>query len=729
MNDNNKIYIAHLKESGEVQTVKQHLEGTANLAKDFSINQLKGLNYKIGLYHDIGKYQKSFQKRIAGDDTIKIPHAVCGAKELEKKYRIMPNTLIAQYCIAGHHSGLHDAGTKLDNEELATLFGNLKRETEDYSRYQHEDLLESEKDSDLNPLFVGMQKNEQLADRFAFLTRYCFSCLTDADSIDTAEFCNNFNHETLKTNFQECAAKVDEKLRNFKAVTTLQKTRNILQAQAMAQTAVDGDIFLMNMPTGSGKTLCSVHFALERLLLKKKKRIIYIIPYNSIIDQTAQIFEEIFGDSINLLRHQSSFIYENEDGTIDNLQAWKIKSTENWDAEFIITTSVQFFQSIYGNKRGKLRKLHNMAESILIFDEAHMMNIEFLDPCLRGILNIVDCLKSEVVFLTATMPDYSNLLKEYAREELKIVDLIPNKKEFDKFQKCKFEYIGAISDEELINCSGMDISKLIIVNTKKKAKEIFDICKGKKFHLSTYMTGVDRAKIITQIKEYIAKLSKKAPHEIREEDRLTVISTSLIEAGVDLDFHAVYRELAGLENILQAGGRCNREGLRSEAKVVVFEDENNKKPSSINANIARAMFSEFEDISNPEVITQYYERLFESRKKDISKHSQYKDGKKPIYIDFKTYVQEFKLIDDSSISIIIPQDDNAIKQMNRAKEYGNLNLRKVQKSVVSVSKKEFDQLLSQGIIDDFQTGAYFLINIDYYDKEKGIQLSGQDFYI
>lgn len=247
----------------------------------------------------------------------------------------------------------------------------------------------------------------------------------------------------------------------------------MLQEQAYRNSTKDAHIYLINMPTGSGKTLASAKIALQRAIAKKKKRIIYVIPYNSIIDQTAEVFEKLFGNNLEILRHQSTFSYDEKvDLNEDYREAAKI-AVENWDAPFIITTAVQFFESIYSNKRGKLRKLHNMADSILIFDEAHMMPQDYLQPCLQGIAYITKYLNSEAVFLTATMPDFEKLLKLYAPANNRIENLIKDKTLFEKFQKCQYINMGKVSPEGLLAKSEKYPSRLIIVNKKKNARQLF----------------------------------------------------------------------------------------------------------------------------------------------------------------------------------------------------------------------------------------------------------------
>lgn len=194
---------------------------------------------------------------------------------------------------------------------------------------------------------------------------------------------------------------------SFVCETELQRARARLQAQVYTKASENAEIFLVDMPTGSGKTLCSMKFALERAIKNNKKRIIYVIPYNSIIDQTVEVFEKLFGDSAQILRHQSSFCVDDSDYDEDYKKLLK-NASENWNAQIIVTTSVQFFESVYKNKRNRLRKLHNMADSIIVFDEVHMMPMPYLQPCLRAVAQITGLLNSDAVFLTATMPDLND---------------------------------------------------------------------------------------------------------------------------------------------------------------------------------------------------------------------------------------------------------------------------------------------------------------------------------
>ena len=365
--------IAHINEStNKQQTIKQHSEATAKIASGFSIEPLKEFIYNIGLLHDVGKYQQSFQEKIVNGRNIRVEHAACGAIDFPKKLGTVFD-LMAQFCIAGHHTGLPDGGDKSNDNYDSTLCGRLSNPErfDDYSDYTNELMLLKTDGKEILSLFIDVRNDrEAFLERYAFLTRYCFSCLTDADSIDTANFCTGREESTLTGDFSACLEKLNCRLNSFACETDLQRSRAKLQSQVYEKTGEDAQIYLIDMPTGSGKTLCSMKFALERALKSNKKRIIYVIPYNSIIDQTVSVFEELFGDSAQILRHQSSFCVDDSDYDEDYKQLLK-NATENWNAQIIVTTSVQFFESVYKNKRNRLRKLHNMADSVIVFDEIH----------------------------------------------------------------------------------------------------------------------------------------------------------------------------------------------------------------------------------------------------------------------------------------------------------------------------------------------------------------------
>lgn len=733
------LYIAHInEETKEIQTVKEHSENTAKLCKSFAIDELKDLAYAIGKLHDTGKFLQKFQRRIRGDN-IRVEHSICGAIEADKKFPPLLGKMAA-YCIAGHHSGLPDGGDKGDRKtpDLPTLYARLSRPQENYNAYEKElpvPDLDGEKFEKF--LIKDCEGNADiLVDKFAFLTRYCFSCLTDADTIDTVMFNEGEPERRLHADFEACLSKINRRIDSFVCRTDLQKTRRILQNQVFKKVGMQGEIFLMNMPTGSGKTLCSAKFALEKAVLEKKKRIIYIIPYNSIIDQTVMEFENIFGEDAEILRHQSSFSYEDEDGkeayNEDYREAAKI-AAENYDTPFIITTAVQFFESVYSHKKKKLRKLHNMADSILIFDEAHLMPREYLQPCLQAVAYITKYLNSEAVFLTATMPDFEALIREYALKSSRIVNLIDDVSDFDKFRKCRFKDKGEISAEKLALETAKHPSSLIVVNKKATAKEVYNLCSGKKYHLSTYMVAYDRQRVISEIRKELIKLEKDFPglEGVPEERRIVIVSTSLIEAGVYIDVHRVYREQTGLDSILQAGGRCNREGKRSNATTCVFSLNNGEAKRKIDAktNLMHGLLKKYDDISSPECIKEYYDKLFFINKDEIKMNTLSSICKDIKCIPFRSYGEKFSIIDSPNISIAIKRDEKSGELIDRLKEKGTTDMRQLQKYTCSVSPKDMESLIQQNVVEDFGTGVWCLTNMDYYDENTGIKFEGEDYIL
>ncbi len=730
----NSEYIAHISNGSEIQSVAEHSLCTAKMAENFSVAELKKVIYFCGLIHDIGKYSDEFQKHIKGAD-LRVEHSICGAKEaghLLNKYP--PLTLLVQLCIAGHHTGLPDCGSINDTEDMPTLYGRLKRHTVDYSSYSHELTVDDIDFGKLDNLLRRDCKTKaDLIEKYAFVVRYCFSCLTDADSLDTKAFCEKKTAEPMRCSFEECAKALDEKLSGFKAITELQAARQELQGQAFKKISTDANIYLMNMPTGSGKTLASMRCALKRIenSAGRLKRIIYVIPYNSIIDQTAETFEKLFSEHTDIVRHQSSFVYEEQYDLLEDYRLAAKEASDNWDAGIIITTAVQFFESLYGDKRGKLRKVHNMANSVIVFDEAHLMPREYLEPCLRGITYITKYLDSEALLLTATMPDFRSLLEQCSEGNLNITDLIEDKTDFDKFSKCRFSDLGRVTDEELVRKAAEYASSLVVVNSRKKAAEVFSLCSGEKYHLSTYMTAYDRVRVIEKIKLSLRKLYEDFSNaeDVPPERRITVVSTSLIEAGVDLDFTAAFRELTGLDSVLQTGGRCNREGLRKSGEVYVFESAD-AKPRFTEQELTKGLLSEFEDVSDEKAIKAYYDRLFRIDREKIHTKSISQSCKNINMIPFRTYSENFRLVDDRrTVSIAVCRDEYSRDIYDELRRTGYINSRKIRKYSCTVYTQEFELLLKQKVLDDYGSGVFFLTDESYYDEELGIRFEGKDFII
>lgn len=709
-------YYAHTKSGcGEEswQPLEEHLKNVGVLCSRFSAAWCStAFSNNLGILHDIGKYQQDFQRRLH-DPSIQIEHAFCGAKE--SRAYAMPG---ADYCISGHHGGLPDIGTVTDRADENTLQARLKRVSQDYYAYCSE--VSPEKIVS-NPMLLPQVRDVASAKKqFAFWIRMMFSSLVDADFLDTEHFCDAGERISSEADFTQMLFAIERKMSSFPCVTEVQKSRNILLKQALACSKDDAQIFTMSMPTGSGKTLASMRFALELVQRHKLKRIIYVIPYTSIIEQNAQVFRDIFGED-TVLEHHCNFDYDSIENA-DTAQKLAL-AAENWDSPVIVTTNVQFFESIYGNKPSQMRKLHNIAQSVVVFDEAHMFPSLFYQPCLEAIKLLVRDYGCRALLLSATMPDFKKWLEEFGCEGLNVSDVINDKTVFKAFERCLVEDLGPVSTEELLSKAASHTSALIVVNTRKAARELYNSLSGRKYHLSTYMTKFDRNRIFNQVKE-----------ALQLGEPFVLISTSLIETGVDLDFEAVFRERAGIDNILQTAGRCNREGKRDAEKsrtyVFDFKEEDLRtkdKHMCTKQYICAEVMGAFG--TSDQAIRAYFDNIFSYEKETMSEY----DFAKFITstgFNFASYAEKFKLIDDDSRSVIVTYPNDAVQQDIVANlAYGGRKAkRRMQQYTVSLREYEFNNLLEQGVISHHD-GLCFLTNFSYYDPETGICLTDNSTYI
>lgn len=736
-------YYAHTREDGERQTVKAHLEGVSKLAEGFSVDFLKPLAKKAAFDHDLGKYALKYQWRL-DDDNIKFSHAACGALEYKKfadKNDCFASLFapLMEYCIAGHHTGLMDGGTDADNSDSPTLSGTLKRGNEytgdsDYSAYATEIEFATLTQEEITPPYnelCSAKDPTELIERYAFFTKFVFSCLTDADFLDTEIFCNKNVERGMSGDFEKALDKLNRELSDMPSDNPLRQARSRIQQQAFDNSVNKSHISILDMPTGSGKTLCSLKLALE----SGKKRIIYVIPYTSIIEQTANKFEKMFGDVLPVLQHHSNYSYdgntEEEKKTVEKLK----RTCENWDAPLIITTSVQFFQSIYHYKGSALRKLHNLRDSVIVFDEIHLIPTELLRPCLKAVGYITKYLNSEALFLSATMPDYSKLFDKFL-PDVNYNKLVTDRTNFKYFKKCEYKDMGKTTLETIAENASRCKNALIVVNAKKTAAELYNLVQGEKYHLSANMTPAHRSRVIEVVR-----------NKLENGEHITVVSTSLVEAGVDLDFNTVFRQLSGLDSILQAGGRCNREGKDDKGYVYVFDiDETYRKGSDLamRINKTKGLLEKYQDITSYDCIKEYYDGIFDFNQSRIAENSIAKYNEQsnsfdrqglmsPYSIPFRSYAMQFEYISADTISIVIDDpNDQTCHELVETLRNGDMSVRRaLQKYSVSVYMNVFKDLYSQGVLNDHGTGIFILENQSYYNNETGLntQVAMQDYFI
>ena len=694
-------YLAHnpTENQPEGQLLKTHLENVSHLCEEFSSAFQAEKDGRIcGLYHDIGKYSHAFQRRLAGGRE-RVDHSSAGALLLFENQNYP-----AAMCIAGHHAGLADLGSRNDLAE--TFMGRINNAKEggieDCSAWRTE----------LTGLIPkGGERRQGLGNYY--YTKMLFSSLTDADWLDTEAYFLNRQLSQKETDL----ASLLRKLNSFTApwwntTKEINIRRCLILKSAISHGHDSPGLFSMTVPTGGGKTVSSMAFALNHAVARGMRRVIYVIPYCSILEQTQSIFESIFG-SENVTAHYSGAEYSSTEEREDT----RVFSTENWEAPIILTTAVQFFESIYSNKPGKNRKLHNIAQSVIVFDEAQMMPIPFLRPCLAAICELVKDYGCSAVLCTATQPAVERLLNEYY-PEASVQELCPEpEKMYEAFRRVSYTDDGEVTDEELVERLRQRRQVLCVVNSRRQAQTLFHALGAGEgcYHLSTMMTPYDRRRMLAEIR---ARL-----HDGKE---CRVISTSLIEAGVDVDFPEVYRALAGLDSIIQSGGRCNREGKRSpgESKVHVFRTAA-KAPRMLEQNISAAehTLQRYKEIDSPEAIHTYFEFLLYTLK-DEGQLDEKKILGNATKLRFQTVAEAFKLIDGADCTIYIPVGEG--KGLIEALQRGGptrVLMRKLDQYGVTVYSRYFTELCDTGAVEMISENAGILLKPELYSSETGLPFS------
>lgn len=402
------IPLAHISEDEtRSQTLTDHLRGTAALAGQFASAFSAGAEGEfVGLLHDLGKDSPGFQHRLHGGPPV--DHSTAGAQAA-----LQQNDPCAAFAIAGHHSGIPDGGHRQDAPDEPTLFGRIKRQVPVAGG------LPPITARPALPAWVAESKDNLTT---AFFTRMLFSCLVDADFLDTETFMNGSpaprgTGQSIPELRKKMKVKADSYLIGAASSPVGAQRNQVLQACLEQGRTGPRGIYTLTVPTGGGKTFASLAFALEHAAAHGLNRVIYVIPYTSIIDQTAQTFTDLLGEE-NVLAHFSTADYKMvEKDDLTPSQYRSLLASENWDAPVIVTTAVQFFESLYANCSSRCRKLHNLANSVLIFDEAQTLPCDYLRPCVSAIAQLVQHYGVTAVLCTATQPDLGGLFREFAPEQ------------------------------------------------------------------------------------------------------------------------------------------------------------------------------------------------------------------------------------------------------------------------------------------------------------------------
>jgi len=724
-----KIYAAHIDESKNIHRLESHLckvaLRAAGYAQPFGSDDWAEI---AGRWHDLGKYSATFQKMIYEANGMEAHiepeaagprnHSSAGALYAVEKLGVYGRVL--SYLIAGHHAGLPD-WYKVDAPGQALA-----------ERLAESEHLEAALKADIPAEILAGDVPKQMpvggSEGFALWVRMLFSALVDADFLDTESF-----YDQKKSGQRGGYPSIDELKTLFDtymqrmAAGAVDTPVNRLRAEVLSECRKAGKqmggIFSLTVPTGGGKTLSSMAFALEHAVKHGKSRIIYAIPYTSIIEQTANIFRDVFGDSV--IEHHSSLDPDKEDHK-------SRLASENWDAPIVVTTNVQFFESLFAARTSRCRKLHNIANSIVILDEAQLMPPEFLAPILKVMRLLSKHYGVTFVISTATQPALGTMQDSFGRVTLPGLDDVreiisdPDAL-YLQLERVRVELPGDFQQrrswEEMAKEIGGHDSVLTIVNTRKDARELYRLMPKGTIHLSALMCGEHRSQTITTIKQ---RLKDKKPTR--------VVSTQLVEAGVDLDFPVVYRAMAGLDSIAQAAGRCNREGTLSErGKVVVFIPPK-PAPAGHLLRAAQTTVSLMSGYKGDPLARGNFTRFFENFYAGCELDKEGLEGLlKPkgdfSGVQFRTAAVKMQLIKDAGVQVLVPADEDSENWIALLQQRGPERwlMRKLQSYSVNVSQFWFDKMKARGDVDEVKAGLgiYALVSPALYHKEFGLLLEGE----
>ena len=700
-------YLAHLTEDGRTQTILEHLKGTASLCSAFAAAfDAEAQGQLAGMAHDIGKYSAAFQRRLHGGP--KVDHASAGAFECLKAQQ-----LAAAFAISGHHGGLPDGGGRGDAAGTGTFWGRINRASqrnlEGYHAWQSEFSLPHAN----TPAFAGTRLEGM------FFTRMLFSCLVDADYTDTGAFMDNSPYlPASSSSMEELWRRLETYVSGwFPPKGALNMQRCVILEQCMSAGAQYGPgLFTLTVPTGGGKTVASLSFALAQAKARRMKRIVYVIPYTSIIEQTAQIFREILGDENVLEFHSGVQFDQQEDDASSPETAPLTRSVETWDVPVIVTTAVQFFESLYACQPSKCRKLHNLAQSVLIFDEAQMLPLPYLRPCVWAIAQLVRHYGASAVLCTATQPALDPIFQEFA-PEIPIREICPMAEaHWESFRRVSFQQAGTLSWMDLAARLQQQEQVLCVVNTRRAAREVFHQLSGPgNFHLSTLMYPAHRRRILDEIRR-----------RLRDGLPCRVVSTSLIEAGVDVDFPAVYRELSGLDSILQAAGRCNREGKRppEDSIVTIFQGED-PPPRLFETSIGagKIVLDHCQDVSSRAAIHTYFSTLLDLKGAEAQDAHHILPLMESEFFPFRTVAERFHLIESPTTTVYLPLEEGAgLVELLRSGQYSRTLYRRLGQYGVSVYPQHLAALEQAGALEHLEDGSVVLRDIGLYTQTTGLTL-------
>ncbi len=731
----------------------------------------------MGLLHDIGKMALPYQfyiRRSSDQAGPKGPdHSSAGAQEAVNLYGCPFGRMMA-FGIAGHHAGLMD-GSGHDGGNLSM---RLTKDVEEYTGWQQHvsDLPTIEAIKGSLPKFDSNVIEPSFS--WAFFVRMLFSCLVDADFLETEAFYARSRGEAPPSRGGDIKPEHVGRVRDYLAGrrrddTLVNRLRSEILDHANAKAALPPGLFTLTVPTGGGKTLTSLNFAMQHALACSLRRIVYVIPFTSIIEQTAEIFRDDVGLGDAVLEHHSGFDWNQLRPASGNDQegegvaglAKLRRDAENWDAPIVVTTAVQFFESLFAARTSKARKLHNLAKSVIILDEAQSIPVSLLRPCMAAIDELARNYGASVVLCTATQPALRRQDAALPQTDtMKAKDIwegldIPNDRElapnpaglYEKLKRVEVEWRREpVTDAEIAERFATRPQMLCIVNSRAHARDLFEAIRGQEgaFHLTTLMCARHRRTVLATVRERL-----KAGKPVR------LVATSLIEAGVDISFSEVWRAATGLSSIAQAAGRCNRNGELGPlgdafGRTIIFEPapaEGRKHvPNMLRPfyqaakNVLRAGSG---DVLGLDAVRNYYRWLYWEQGHDALDAATFEGAPFPIIrairdtarkleFPFARIAQVFRMIDDAMDPVIVPWGENetecgeieALLQRMEKERFPPAGARQtLQHYVVPVPARAREAMLGTGAVQairptDYGDSFVVLKSPSLYDPALGLRL-------
>jgi len=743
-------YIAHARQDAEgnwlaPHALEDHLQKVARLCEEFAeAFDSSGWASTAGLWHDLGKYRAPFQEYIRqasgferenahveqDKSPARVTHSTAGAKHAIEQWPSVPGYILA-YLISGHHAGLPD----WSGGRGALQFRLAEAELE-----YHQSLASLPPVHILSAQQPPVPRMAQNQDSIALWMRVLFSCLVDADFLDTESYMSPEKSgnrgvypslDKLYHTFFDKMARLQDKADR----TELNEIRKTIFQSCQQMADKPAGIFSLTVPTGGGKTLASLGFGLEHARAHGKRRIIYAIPFTSIIEQNASVFRSFLGEDAVVEHHSSLDVDPNSENAVSRL------ATENWDAPVVVTTNVQLFESLFASRTSRCRKLHNLVNSIVVLDEAQQIPRDFHEPITRAMQQMSDYLGVTWVLCTATQPELGEQKDAFGRELHKglrdVREIIDDPHELA--QKLKRVTVEMPADPEhptpwsdLAEKVASEDCCLVVVNKRQDARTLYECLPddGYTYHLSANMCAEHRSAILRDVRTRLEARRAGDPAPLR------VISTQLIEAGVDVDFPVVFRAMAGLDSIAQAAGRCNREGkMEQTGRVIVFQPEELPPPGFLRqaaqTTLALLKSGQLDDPLSPRAIQSFFSKLNSQGNRDAHNIGELLTAKSspdaPLEIQFREAAGKFRLIDNKGIGVIVPFCPEGVEEspvhtwLATLEKDGSAKwvYRKLQRYSVTLPETFAQKLLGIGAL--YQQAGQFVVESSHYHPTWGVQ--------